>query len=540
MTYHSSPAPATPTSRRCKETIVLPYVLQAQANGPNADREFMRMVGGDARTFRQAHEWSQIWAARLQQLGVEKGDRVAVLLPTSFASVELWSAITWLGAIEVPIHSELKGSMLAHVLNNSGAKLAVLADRYIDSLWKVCEDVPELTTVVVIGDQPATSPAQWHGTVINALDLSHERIVDGPGADYWDTAAIIYTSGTTGPAKGVTMPWGQMEAGLHGLFPDIGDDQCFYVPLPLHHIAGLGMVYRMAVRGGRVYLREKFSATEYWADIADGGCTATILMATMAEVLWKRDPSPEDSSTPLRTVLMSPQISNVAEFEKRFDVKVRTNFGMTEVGAPIVGGVREPLANGTTSGKVCEHFECRVVDANDEPVPVGEVGELVVRTALPWMITSGYWADDARTRSAMRNQWFHTGDGFRQDADGNFYFVDRMKDTIRRRGENISSFHLEAAVLEHPDIADCAVVGVASDMGEQEIHALVVPKHESHPGVRDLIEFLRERIAGFMIPRYWTFVDELPKTATHRVQKSSLRDEGLRADTIDATQLPAR
>ena len=520
---------------RSKENAVLPYLLDSQAKGPNADKQFMGMVDGSTRTFREADRWSRIWAKRLQTLGVTQGDRVAVLLPTSFESIELWSAITWLGAIEVPVHSELKGDMLAHVLNNSGARVIVAANRYLENLWKVSASVPELGTVMVVDGDAQEPPSHWPGSLVQAQALPTEAITDGPGAEYWDVAAIIYTSGTTGPAKGAMMPWGQMEAGLYGLFPDIDADQCFYVPLPLHHIAGLGMVYRMAARGGRVYLREKFSASEYWKDVADGGCTATILMATMAEVLWKRDLQPSDATTPLKTVLMSPLISEVAGFEQRFGVKVRTNFGMTEVGAPIVGGVHAPLANTTSSGVACNGFECRVVDEHDEPVAAGEVGELVVRTTRPWMITLGYWADDARTRDAMRNQWFHTGDGFRQDAEGNFYFVDRIKDTIRRRGENISSFHLEAALKEHPGVSECAVVGVASDMGEEEIHAYIVRKSQNAPDVQDLIEFLQDRVAAFMVPRFWTFVDDLPKTATLRVQKGDLRSSGLRPDTVDST-----
>lgn len=514
---------------------VLPRLLEARASGSTADRPFVRHEGVWS-SFAEVFERATGWARRLTTLGVERGDRVATLLPTSTHTFETWAGIGWLHAIEVPVHTELRGAMLAHVLNDSGAVVLVATERFLDQVEQVSDDLEHLEKVIVIAENLGEPEPRDLGPRISCwnadeIDLGGLPSLDAPKA--WDHATIIYTSGTTGPAKGVMLPWGQFHAGLTGLFPDVGGDDCFYVPLPLHHIAGRGMVYRALETAGRAALRERFSLSHYWDDVAASDCTTTIMMGTIAELLWREPPSPDDAENPLERVLMSPLIPDAAEFADRFGVRLRTNFGMTELGAPIIGGVDAPLPNLTSCGRPRAGYHCRIVDEHDFEVPVGEIGELVVRTDQPWSIMLGYWNAPTKTNEAMRNQWFHTGDAFRTDEDGNMYFVDRRKDVIRRSGENVSSFHLEHEIADHPSVAECAVVGVESEFGDEEIRVFLVPAEGSDIDFAHVCAHTQQRVARFMVPRFWTAVTELPKTQTLRVRKTELRDRPLGADTWD-------
>jgi len=230
---------------------------------------------------------------------------------------------------------------------------------------------------------------------------------------------------------------------------------------------------------------------------------------------------------------LGPMIPEMEAFERRFGVQVVTCYGQTEIGTPVATGVDHgPWAN---CGKVRQDYpwpEVRLVDELDEPVPRGEVGEMVVRTAEPWALNLGYYKMPEESVRAWRNGWFHTGDAFRQDEDGWFYFVDRMKDAIRRRGENISSFEVENYVVEHPLVIDCAAVGIGTAHGDEEVLVAVVVKDGFDPA--KLIAFLEPRMPRFMVPRYVRAMDDLPRNeTTARVRKQYLRDEGVTASTWD-------
>jgi crotonobetaine/carnitine-CoA ligase len=247
-------------------------------------------------------------------------------------------------------------------------------------------------------------------------------------------------------------------------------------------------------------------------------------------------PSPDDADNDVRSMAMGPVIPEVEEFKQRFGVESHTTaFGMTEAGIPIVAGWNPP--NTKTCGRPRPGrpgYEVRVVDENDEPVPVGEVGELIVRCSEPWCMNIGYWKMPEATAAAWRNGWYHTGDAFKVDDDGWMYFVDRIKDAIRRRGENISSFEVEAHVNEHPSVQESAAIGVPSELGEHDvkIHVVVKPGEDLSPEI--LIEFLAPRMPRFMVPRYVEIVAELPKTeATFRTQKVKLRERAFTDATWD-------
>jgi len=280
----------------------------------------------------------------------------------------------------------------------------------------------------------------------------------------WDLQSIIYTSGTTGPSKGVMSTYAHLYTAGSVSFPFLGaDDRCM-VNLPLFHVGGTGCVYSMLVRGGSIALVESFDTARFWPTVRETGTTTVVLLGVMASFLVKQPPTAQDREHPLRTAIMVPLCEDAEAFSQRFGCDVYTVFNMTEISTPILSG-KNPSPLGTC-GMPRPGVEVRIVDDNDCEVTPGTVGELIVRTDAPWAMNHGYFRNPEATAQAWRNGWFHTGDAFRTDAEGRYFFVDRMKDAIRRRGENISSFEVETEVCAHPAVKEAAAVAVPSEHAE--------------------------------------------------------------------------
>ena len=515
---------------------VLPHLLARLAT-EEPDAVAMQDVDGRELTRRGLHETNLRWADALRRVGVQPGDHIVTMLPNSFEAFHAWLGIAWLGAMEVPANNMYRGQMLRYLIDNSTASALVISERFVPQLIDVASELPKLTTVVVpdADDVPPGLP----GRVVTRTELfADARAADDlAGPDYWDVAAIIYTSGTTGPSKGVLMPWGTLWSFVTTAPEDfVLPGEGFYAMYPAFHVSGKAMLYQAAMFRARMVIREQFSIQHFWDDVRRFGITGAGLVGPMAPFLLLQPEQPDDADSPLRHVMMGPLVPQVDEFEARFGVDVGTGYGMTEIGAPFASDGYD-LANSTSCGKLrtgWAGYEVRIVDEHDEPLGPGEVGELVVRTREPWVINRGYYGMPDATAAAWRNGWFHTGDGFRYDEEGNYYFVDRIKDAIRRRGENISSFEVEALVSQHPDVMESAAVAVPSEYLEDDVKICVVLRDGATVTHDELITFLVPRMPKFMVPRYVEFVDALPKTeATLRTQKVKLRDEALNERTWD-------
>jgi crotonobetaine/carnitine-CoA ligase len=516
---------------------VLPHLI-AQHVADVPDRVAMLDVDGHRSTYRELQDTYRTWSDAFRRLGVEPGDTVVTMLPNSFVAFEAWLGVAWLKAIEVPVNNAYLGDMLRYLVNDSRAEVLVISARFVDRLVGVAADLEHLRTVVV----PDAGPGEIPDLPFRVLDGA--AFFDGatPADDlegplHHDIAAIISTSGSTGPSKGVLVPWAELNE--FATMPPEGmveDDGGYYTVYPAFHVSGKSSLYLAVRYRAHIVIRESFSLTEFWSDIRRFDIKAAGLVGPMAALLMLLPPDPADADTPLEKVYMGPLIPQVEEFKARFGLVVGSGFGMTEIGVPL-GTDGFHLANATSCGKVrpgYPGYQVRIVDEHDEEVPVGTVGELVVRSDDPWVITPGYFHQPERTAEAWRNGWFHTGDGFRCDEDGNYYFVDRMKDAIRRRGENISSFEVEASVVQHPSVQECAAVAVPSELGEDEIKVIVVAVPDAELDPADLIDFLEPRVPKFMLPRYVEVVAALPKTdATFRTRKVELRAAGLTATTWD-------
>jgi crotonobetaine/carnitine-CoA ligase len=280
---------------------------------------------------------------------------------------------------------------------------------------------------------------------------------------------------------------------------------------------------------------DSFSPARFWPTCRRFGATCSFLLGAMANLLYRQPAGPDDADNPLERVLIVPLVPEVEDFKRRFGVLVSTTWGGTEMNCPTRSGF--VLANARTCGRVEEAlYEVRIVDENDNEVPVGVAGEAVVRPKQPWIVMAGYWRHPEWTERAWRNLWLHTGDMLMADAEGNLYFVDRTKDAIRRRGENISSMEVEQEINAHPDVLETAVIPVAAELGEQEVMAVIVPKPGPTPAPEALIAFLNDRLPYFMVPRYLEFTTELPKTPTGKIQKYALRERGITGQTWDRVQ----
>lgn len=507
---------------------VLPRLVAARA-AEDPDRPFALVVDGPELTYGQADDEALRWASTLSRLGVEPDRTVATMLPIGLTSITAWIGIAWLRAWEVPINTDYRGRMLAHVLSSSHTETIVIDARWLDRLVEIAGELPELRRVLVTGSvagDPLPAPGFEPGFEVHRAEDLLAAVTEADsfeGPEPTDVAAILYTSGTTGPSKGVIAPWAQMLATFQQpQWEHFGPSDHRYSPFPMFHMSGKGSVYGAALCGANVVLKEKWSGAEFWDDIRRYRCTFTWLVGGMPALLHAAPERPDDADNPLRYALMAPVLPAYRDFERRFGVKLATAFGMTELSMPVITDWDIP--NHRTCGRARAGYQVRVVDEHDVPVGPGEFGEFVVRSNTPWTLNIGYLGMPEETAKAWRHGWFHTGDGGTYDEDGNLYFGDRIKDAIRRRGENISSMEVEAEILAHPGVAECAVIGVPNEYGEQDVFAFVVPAGSaSGLDPAELADWLDGRMARFMVPRYIQPVTEIPRTPTARIRKVELR-----------------
>lgn len=515
--------PRVPPAQEC---VLRPVLERHAAERP--DKVFARFEDGAEWTYAETLRRTRRTAAGLQKLGVRQGDTVLTWLPNGPDAMRTWFALSYLGAICVPINVSYRGRLLEHVLHNAGARLLIAHAELVERLEGI--DPAGVRELVVLGGTArAVDGLVMHRS--GTLDASEDELAPlERDIAPWDTQFILYTSGTTGPSKGVVCSYLHIYSASVDPMPFREDDRQL-VNLPLFHVGGTNAVYGMLMRGASVAIVDAFDTASFWDVIRRTQTTVVILLAGMATLLKKRPPSREDRNHGLRLAIMIPLSEDAQAFCDRFGCEIFTLFNMTEISAPIVSG-RNPGPLGTC-GRPRAGIEARVVDENDCEVRPGEVGELVVRAQRPWAMSTEYFCNPGATARSWRNGWFHTGDAFRVDGQGNFFFVDRIKDAIRRRGENISSFEVEAEVCTFPQVQEAAAVGVADPDGGEEVLVVVVPTGGGSLDCRGLIEHLIPRLPHFMVPRYVRVVDELPKTPTAKVQKHVLRTQGLAGEVWD-------
>lgn len=515
-----------------RDRAVLRYILDFYGS-ERPQAPFVHFWPGDEWSYGETLQRVRRRATTLAKTGVKRGDHVLCLMGNGADLLCTWFAINYLGAVYVPINTGARGKMLEHILADADAPLLVASAPFVERLGDVSPGKVK-TVLVVEGEpqaiagldvRPLVDPEKEDAAL---LELSHP-------IEPWDLYAIMYTSGTTGNAKGVMSSYTQLYTMGPDAFDCVDDDDRCMICGPIFHCGSTLYVYAMLARGLSIGMMREFKTGMFWQAVRDTGSTYCLLLGVMASFLLKQPPSADDKNHPLRRAFITPFGEDGPLFANRFGVDAWTIYNMTEISSPLVAG--PGITNKGVTGKPRPWYELRLVDANDIEVADGEVGELVVRTHRPWALMRGYYNNPAATAEAMRNGWFHTGDGFRRQSDGTYYFVDRLKDVIRRRGENISSFALESEVLNIPAIRECAAVAVPSEFSEDDVLIIVTPIEGATIDPVEVTNELTKSLPHFMVPRFVRVLDELPKTASGKVQKHILRSQGVTSDTFDRTVL---
>jgi crotonobetaine/carnitine-CoA ligase len=472
--------------------------------------------------------------------GLRSGDTLLVMLGDGVEIIATWLACAKTGIIDVPVNTANRGDILAHIATDCGAKAAVIDAGFADRFEALGERLRAIGTYYVVD---TAGKSEGVGALAGKAAKAFASLLHGsefeaePPAER-NTMSIMYTSGTTGGSKGVMVTHAHaFEYGVScGGTLEVGEQDNYYTAgLPLFHVAGRwGVVFASAILGATAIVPRQFSVRNFWAEVEAHRVTAAFLLGVMANFLQRQPEDARDADNPLRKVLMCPLLPDGESFARRFDVQVATAYGSTEVGAPIVMPLCTPFKHKELVGKArSDKFEVIIADENDNRVAPGVLGEILVRPREPWIAMQGYWNAPAKTAAMWRNLWLHSGDAGRYDEDGNLYFVDRIQDTIRRRGENISSMEVEGIIGQHPAIAECAVFPVASEHTESEVMVAIVLKEGVEEDPVSIIRFAEKRMAYFMVPRYIDFVSVLPKTPTGKVQKNVLRATGRSGSTWD-------
>ena len=520
-----------------KAMWTFPAVVRLQAE-KYGERTFCNFQDGSSLSFRSLERESSALASSLAEMGVGPGDRVAALVLNSRAFVLALIASHKRGAIFAPINTELKGSFLQHQLRITEPRVVFIDSELRPAFDSVNFDGIPIRATVGIGPTIAPLPGTtYHG--FDSLLASPPRQQDIVDVSPYDPATIIFTSGTTGPSKGVLMPhahcfyngWIAMHS------TRLNDADTMYLSMPLFHGTALLLQFYASLQAGAAMsIIKRFSASTWLSDIRNCGATVTYAAGVMPEFILKQPRATNDRDNSLRLVWSVPVSDKWGpEFEERFDVRILQAYGMTELCVPVWGDLADPLKAGCAGRVVSDFFEIRVVDPEtDEPLPPNEIGEIVGRPKEPFVFMAGYFRMPDKTAEAWRNLWFHTGDAGYFDVEGRLFYADRIKDRIRRRGENISAFEVEDVIAKHPGVLQCAVVGVkvADAGGEDEVMVYIV-KSDGYLSPKSLLDWCVPQMPRYAVPRFIQFVDQIPQTPTGKVRKQAIRDAGVTPQTWD-------
>jgi crotonobetaine/carnitine-CoA ligase len=498
--------------------------LWAEKAGSNGDRTFL-LFRDDRISYAQMHARSNSIANALWADGIRKGDKVAVMVGNRPEFLYVWFGLAKIGAVMVPINTANRGDSLAYVLAHSEARLMFLESRFRDQVAAVAARVPGLKRTIEMA--PLDSPkSSAEGASFRALLAAGDSLAAEVELADGDVMAINYTSGTTGPPKGAMIP--------QAMYPLVGAaytnwvaasrGSVIYTCLPLFHANAQGLSTCGALAAdGALALGEGFSASTFWDDCRRYGAEVFNYVGGMIPILMKQAERSDDADNPVKIAWGAAAPREIwRAFEVRFGLEIVEGYGTTEDSIPLTNMPRNGRMG--SIGKPTDLADVAIVDADDHVLPAGEVGEIVVRPRTPNCMMLGYFKMPEETLRRARNLWWHSGDLGYADEDGFCYFVDRAKDCIRRRGENISTFELEKAVNRHPAVLESAAIGVPSDIGEEDVKIFVRLRPGESVKPEDLLRHLEEHVPYFAIPRYVEFVDDFPKTPTERIRKHMLKE----------------
>ena len=508
------------------------FLEQVVARDPN--KTFIE-IGGLSRTYQEFYDGVLKSAAMFAGLGIEKGDRVCLFLPNCIEYVYSWFGLSLIGGISVPVNTAYKRDEMAYILNNAEVKGLVTDPSLAEVAGAAADLAPSVQVKLLRGSEAVLEGWTDYGEAHNAA----VPLASLPEISPHDISMLVYTSGTTGNPKGVQVTHLMYVAAGQGFahWTKATSDDRFFTCLPYYH-ANIQYYSTMGAlaAGATLVVVDRFSASRFWGQVREAKATVVNFIGMMMPVLSKNEPSPEDKDNTVRLFYGSPSFPPefLADFQERFDTNIIVGFGMTETCFGTIENIGEARRAGS-SGSPRQHpqegfvNQVRIADqVTGEPIGIDTVGEITIHNPA---IMPGYWRNDEQNKETLRDGWLFTGDLGWVDSDGFLYFVDRKKDIIRRRGENISSQEVENVIKRHPKVLDCAVLAVPSELGEDEVKAYVTPRKGATPDPEELVYWCAENLAYFKVPRYWEVRDELPRTPSLRVRKDVLRQE--REDLIE-------
>ncbi|MDT8860254.1 ATP-dependent acyl-CoA ligase [Alkalihalobacillus sp. MEB130] len=500
---------------------------------------FIRFGNGEDLTYGEFHRKGNRIANLALSLGLKRGDTCAVMLPNSSEFLITWLGLARLGVMEVPINTGFRGDQLAYILNKAECQAIVISSQWVDRIDDISKQLTFLKQVIVVGDKPEEKSDQfsWY-TFEQLISEASDRSVD-IHIQASDPSLILFTSGTTGPSKGVVLTHSSNFSLAHTaceLMEYQPKDRLFTV-FPLFHVNARYTTILVALLVGcDVVMHNRFSASRFWDICRKENITAFNFMGSMLTILMKQKKRIDDADHLVRKAYGAPTPLEIYEdFQERFQVQISEVYGSTELGT--VAANRASQFRKGACGRITPIYEVEIHDEFDQPCPVGKSGEIVVRPKKTGIMFSNYYGNSDATVKAWQNLWFHTGDTGRLDEDGYLYFIDRKKDVVRRRGENISSYEVERVINEHPQVLESAIIGVPSELSEEEVLAVVILKDGEKQLPEELLHFCQSRLAHFAVPRYIRYVKELPRNTSQRVEKYKLRSEGITSDTWDREQV---
>lgn len=522
-----------------RDERVVHHLLERHARERPGER--FLTCGAESFTYAELNARADSVAAGFAALGVSQGDRVAIVSPNRIEMVDLYFGLAKLGAIQVPLNAFLKGEFLRYQLADCDASVAVVDAAGREAVADLLAELPGLGTIVNLDassplGRPILREAEFSSDVLGGCDVPPAVEVGRA-----DTMSIVYTSGTTGFPKGCVLSHGYYtrSAAVTAEMLQMSESDSIYTTLPLFHGGARMMVLANALRLGiPLTIDAAFSPAAILPRCKEVGATVIVGMGVMGSAMLSLPARPEDRDHSVHTFWMAPMtVENQALFAERFgiDAFVET-FGQTEC-VPALAGRRSGLRNRASCGRAPSDLEVAILDDDGHLVPDGTVGEICMRPHDRYAMFDGYWGNADATLQAFAGLWYHTGDNGRRLSDGSFAFADRKKDSLRRRGENVSSMELEAAILGHPKIAECAVHAVPSELAEDDIKACIVMKPEQSVTPEQLFEFFRETLPYFAIPSYVELVPSLPRNAVGRVMKHKLREAPFSEATWDLAKL---
>jgi len=513
--------------------------LLRQRAGELGERTFLDF-GGDEYSYREVWDRASGYAAGLAKTGLMPDETVVTMLDNNVDAAALWFAANLVGGIWVPVNTALKGSFLAHIVADSGARVVVCEADFLDRIRVELPNLPMLERILVRG----LDTASQLGTV--SVEPLADYLLEPDETVYvervtHDTALIIYTGGTTGPSKGCVISNGYVFSSARGFIEQCGrtEGERNWSPLPIYHFNLVsGTILGTMMLSSSASIAPRFSVSGFWPEMKRTGATVVNLLGSMVSLIARMDDTPEMAACrgQIRVVHGAPFPAELQEiWRSRFGVSLvgGNAYGLTECFPLTTLPAGRPAPPGS-SGKVnVSSFDVRIFDDEDREVPAGAVGEIVCRPRRRGVMFDGYWRRPEAYAAVTANLWFHTGDLGRFDEQGFFYFADRKKDYLRRRGENISSQEVEQVILAHDAVAEVAVHAVKSEVTEDDLKVTAVLKQGGRLAEAELFEWLKDRMPYFALPRYIEFRDLLPVSAVGRVHKYLLRDQGCTPTTWD-------